>query len=98
FFFFSSRRLHTRSKRDWSSDVCSSDLAFFRAFLYCALRISEMDMLCDPEGKDISRATQTFHDLLWFSGEHYKSPEELYVGEAVRSEESRVGRCYEWSL
>src|SRR5699024_11987193 len=25
---FSSRRRHTRSKRDWSSDVCSSDLAF----------------------------------------------------------------------
>src|SRR5699024_11911504 len=27
FFFFSSRRRHTSSKRDWSSDVCSSDLA-----------------------------------------------------------------------
>src|SRR5271170_6343051 len=26
FFFFSSRRRHTRSTRDWSSDVCSSDL------------------------------------------------------------------------
>src|SRR5699024_11353502 len=26
--FFSSRRRHTRSKRDWSSDVCSSDLQF----------------------------------------------------------------------
>src|SRR5699024_9045462 len=25
-FFFSSRRRHTISKRDWSSDVCSSDL------------------------------------------------------------------------
>src|SRR5437868_7290039 len=24
-YFFSSRRRHTRSKRDWSSDVCSSD-------------------------------------------------------------------------
>src|SRR6266513_3531632 len=28
YFFFSSRRRHTRSKRDWSSDVCSSDLVF----------------------------------------------------------------------
>src|SRR6266576_6390842 len=27
FFFFSSRRRNTRSLRDWSSDVCSSDLA-----------------------------------------------------------------------
>src|SRR5699024_5674612 len=26
--FLSSRRRHTRSKRDWSSDVCSSDLIF----------------------------------------------------------------------
>src|SRR5205809_1406865 len=28
FFFFSSRRRHTRCSRDWSSDVCSSDLPF----------------------------------------------------------------------
>src|SRR5690625_6586400 len=28
FFFFSSRRRHTRWPRDWSSDVCSSDLDF----------------------------------------------------------------------
>src|SRR3712207_7011605 len=27
FFFFSSRRRHTRYWRDWSSDVCSSDLS-----------------------------------------------------------------------
>src|SRR5438067_9623923 len=32
-FFFSSRRRHTRSKRDWSSDVCSSDLV--RGFAVC---------------------------------------------------------------
>src|SRR2546421_62587 len=31
FFFFSSRRRHTRSDRDWSSDVCSSDLALEEA-------------------------------------------------------------------
>src|SRR3712207_7294958 len=28
FFFFSSRRRHTRYWRDWSSDVCSSDLQY----------------------------------------------------------------------
>src|SRR2546426_1428654 len=44
FFFFSSRRRHTRLQGDWSSDVCSSDLlvgkygegnpvGFFRDFL-----------------------------------------------------------------
>src|SRR3712207_6693094 len=30
FFFFSSRRRHTRYWRDWSSDVCSSDLMILR--------------------------------------------------------------------
>src|SRR5205809_4345455 len=30
FFFFSSRRRHTRCSRDWSSDVCSSDLRVAR--------------------------------------------------------------------
>src|SRR5207248_7889498 len=29
-FFYSSRRRHTRSYGDWSSDVCSSDLTMFR--------------------------------------------------------------------
>src|ERR1035437_7781466 len=29
FFFFSSRRRHTRYWRDWSSDVCSSDLGIW---------------------------------------------------------------------
>src|SRR5207248_6621200 len=29
-FFFSSRRRHTRSYGDWSSDVCSSDLAILQ--------------------------------------------------------------------
>src|SRR2546429_3351765 len=30
-FFFSSRRRHTRCSRDWSSDVCSSDLSIASA-------------------------------------------------------------------
>src|SRR5699024_11232771 len=35
-FFFASRRLHTISKRDWSSDVCSSDLTPITARKYIA--------------------------------------------------------------
>src|SRR2546429_7723743 len=34
FFFFSSRRRHTRCSRDWSSDVCSSDLHDVQGFLH----------------------------------------------------------------
>src|SRR6185295_1891070 len=40
FFFFSSRRRHTRYWRDWSSDVCSSDL---------------VDRASAPEHDDVAR-------------------------------------------
>src|SRR6266496_5092942 len=38
FFFLSSSRRHTRSLRDWSSDVCSSDLRANRAALVNLVR------------------------------------------------------------
>src|SRR5690606_39774184 len=40
----SSRRRHTRFSRDWSSDVCSSDLTL-EAFQLFALRCGELDQL-----------------------------------------------------
>src|SRR5215813_14646406 len=40
-FFFSSRRRHTRCGRDWSSDVCSSDL---EQFVQCFADVSGRDM------------------------------------------------------
>src|SRR5436305_7546293 len=47
FFFFSSRRRHTRCGRDWSSDVCSSDLPA-RATIRPSGRISSS---CWPVGQ-----------------------------------------------
>src|SRR5215469_18295850 len=46
FFFFSSRRRHTRSLRDWSSDVCSSDLLIVQAFWRSTvgIRVPSVDM------------------------------------------------------
>src|SRR5437870_7149273 len=41
-FFFSSRRRHTRWPRDWSSDVCSSDLAVE------AMRLGAFDFISKP--------------------------------------------------
>src|SRR6266480_7187980 len=44
FFFFSSRRRHTRLTCDWSSDVCSSDLAVVGsgpAGLACAAQLNK---------------------------------------------------------
>src|SRR5699024_4127628 len=58
FFFFSSRRRHTRSKRDWSSDVCSSDLLWttiynqlfaYAPYLLGFMGIALLPNLSDPE-------------------------------------------------
>src|SRR5256884_6911213 len=42
YFFFSSRRRHTRCSRDWSSDVCSSDLPLKNLFQSAATTASTM--------------------------------------------------------
>src|SRR5947207_6858875 len=42
--FFSSRRRHTRSLCDWSSDVCSSDLVKQLSLLHDGERIAEFDI------------------------------------------------------
>src|SRR2546422_1769514 len=44
FFFFSSRRRHTRCSRDWSSDVCSSDLTVSPAMHQHVVRLAERGM------------------------------------------------------
>src|SRR5258707_1588887 len=41
FFFFSSRRRHTRYWRDWSSDVCSSDLTVPLLIVYSSQSMVE---------------------------------------------------------
>src|SRR5947209_12409395 len=45
FFFFSSRRRHTRYWRDWSSDVCSSDLPLRRLGAEEARQVPELHRL-----------------------------------------------------
>ena len=45
FFFFSSRRRHTRLVRDWSSDVCSSDLAMLQAQIEEMAEVDESQFL-----------------------------------------------------
>src|SRR6266480_5798567 len=49
FFFFSSRRRHTRLTCDWSSDVCSSDLELVRRL---GLRgVAKLDFKRAPDGQ-----------------------------------------------
>src|SRR5204863_7060145 len=43
-YFFSSRRRHTRSLRDWSSDVCSSDL--YRIYSAWGLNAIDVAKIC----------------------------------------------------
>src|SRR5699024_11926255 len=44
----SSRRRHTRSKRDWSSDVCSSDLGLAMLVVAVAVGLPVLLGLADP--------------------------------------------------
>src|SRR5437868_14829157 len=55
-FFFSSRRRHTRSNRDWSSDVCSSDLLMSTIFF--GLFQDEKIVLINCFGENIARGVR----------------------------------------
>src|SRR5437868_9016834 len=90
FFFFSSRRRHTRSKRDWSSDVCSSDLrrrAGRSGGLHCGARASSGRIRLDLLDDAAARRPQDQR-----GGEDREGDERS--GDDVRSEERRVGK--EW--
>src|SRR5206468_8524696 len=48
-FFFASRRRHTRSDRDWSSDVCSSDLTEIEALFRTARDADYGEIVADAQ-------------------------------------------------
>src|SRR5206468_4471129 len=82
FFFFSSRRRHTRSDRDWSSDVCSSDLSVNLANRL--LRLENPSPAEIPESLRSKRAQRGFLLCL---------PETIPCSvRSFRSEERRVGK------
>src|SRR5699024_12180795 len=84
-FFFSSRRRHTRSKRDWSSDMCSSDLLIF------ALPVTIIAYLVMASFSKVLRMERAERE-----GRIRKRPTAAALGgrapEKTRSEERRVGR------
>src|SRR5256885_11425260 len=85
FFFFSSRRRHTRLQGDWSSDVCSSDLT---------LRSQGLE---EPALSALLRAVDLQPDLAeaWreLSGLYAARGDTLACDTAyARSEERRVGK------
>src|SRR5690348_17777195 len=84
YFFFSSRRRHTRWTGDWSSDVCSSDL-------------TEVDLSTPGLGLQIGVAPGRIDVLTKISGvtfdEVWQRRVQADFGEGVRrSEERRVGK------
>src|SRR5690349_24422658 len=66
-FFFSSRRRHTRSLRDWSSDVCSSDLqvASTSIAVWDALRRALVGALHDPDRSEERRVGKECRSRWW---------------------------------
>src|SRR2546422_7201654 len=87
FFFFSSRRRHTRCSRDWSSDVCSSDLVTPGPLLACTVTVVEQTAT-HPLGSETDTAT-------WFvpsANSVVKSTCAVVGGPPPRSEERRVGK------
>src|SRR5207253_7596125 len=85
-FFFSSRRRHTRWPRDWSSDVCSSDLK--QTQINDAIAKLKTRTGIDPRSFD--RIVVGFRYT-------YPSPsvtkvENVTIAQGRRSEERRVGK------
>src|SRR2546430_10322294 len=78
FFFFSSRRRHTRFDCDWSSDVCSSDLAQL-AFSGTALH-------------DLLEPTSSYVSIVELGMYEMTAKMHEQVGAKHRSEERRVGK------
>src|SRR5256885_3873974 len=104
FFFFSSRRRHTRLQGDWSSAVCSSDLAgqvqlapLERVRLGCEQRVDPAEGMALPlqilDGELGGRRERRQH--CWpecgVAGLRQVEPGKLHQGR-MRSEERRVGK------
>src|SRR5256885_5537826 len=84
YFFFSSRRRHTRLQGDWSSDVCSSDL------LDGTRLIQQATEIFGPS-ETINTLFEDSRGRLWVGGDRTVAVRENGVFTA-RSEERRVGK------
>src|SRR5690606_40694043 len=90
FFFFSSRRRHTRFSRDWSSDVCSSDLE-----LHTSTTESRRDSLrfLKKRGfEENKRDPKSRLEVTNFDWNRFYGLETQIAAMGIRSEERRVGK------
>src|SRR5699024_11554350 len=90
-FLFAGRRRHTRSKRDWSSDVCSSDLSALANLLDEAA--DEDIAVVGPKIREWPSLRRLVEVGLAISGTaHRETGLETGEPDDGRSEERRVGR------
>src|SRR5258707_5247733 len=87
FFFFSSRRRHTRYWRDWSSDVCSSDLVVARDRAPPHLAVALACPALDAREQALDAGAVPPNLVL-----DSVNVSVVLVDEQVRSEERRVGK------
>src|SRR5207249_9163145 len=94
-FFFSSRRRHTRSKRDWSSDVCSSDLGGPPHVLHQLVHVFlGWYALHEPPGMFVFLLSEEMGIPLLLPGDTLVMAAGARDRSLLRSEERRVGK--EW--
>src|SRR5437588_908745 len=87
-FFFSSRRRHTRSLCDWSSDVCSSDLVCRKA---PGVRIPSHP-LCHPSFQILLVIVIVLDRSIMSASTSYNCSRRNNSSSGNRSEERRVGK------
>src|SRR5690606_39419503 len=85
-FFFSSRRRHTRFSRDWSSDVCSSDLLSWKA-IWLAVQNGKHHLVQRAINEHVERYPVPEQDLVRLRTIHI-----VRDTQRQRSEERRVGQ------
>src|SRR5206468_7483603 len=92
-----SRRRHTRSDRDWSSDVCSSDLStnlLDWQLVPNALSLSNGVLRLHDPGNYPRRFYRVAEQTLWRipAPQRLQTPTRRPDGMLIRSEERRVGK------
>src|SRR5690606_41032199 len=90
-FFFSSRRRHTSFSRDWSSDVCSSDLAVGEAEAIRQVALAKKQAIQEITSA-IGRPELATQFLVATDYLEKFGKFEARAGDKVRSEERRVGK------
>src|SRR5690606_40396446 len=96
---FSSRRRHTRFSRDWSSDVCSSDLAVPQLKRFTVSGLFQVG----HQQFDRNLAVANMHDLQrvlrmgdGVTGVRLRLHDMDQAWQVARSEERRVGKEWRW--